>query len=68
MIITEPYRTREDGVELLRTYSDIGNYILQNETGAKYAEAVDVSPLRYTYTETGEKIEEDEHLEDVSSL
>lgn len=56
MIVTEFYRTREDGVELDRTYSDAGMYILQNETGAKYTEAIDVVPLRYTYSETDEPI------------
>lgn len=47
--------TLESG--LIRTYSDIGNYIIQNETGIKYAEAIDV-PDKYTYTESDEKIEE----------
>lgn len=35
-------------------------YIIQIETGIKYAEAVDVSPCRYTYKVTDEKIEESE--------
>jgi len=57
MIITEYFMTREDGVVLNRTYSDGGFYILQNETGIKYSEAVDVEGAPYTYTETDELIE-----------
>ena len=34
-----------------------GFYILQNETQAKYAEAIDVENAPYTYSETDEKIE-----------
>jgi hypothetical protein len=57
MIIKEYYRTRSDGVVLNRTYSDIGNMILQNETGIEYSEAIDVEGARYTYTETDKPIE-----------
>ena len=56
MIVTEYYMTRKDGVVLNRTYSDEGFYILQNETGIKYSEAVDVEDAPYTYTETDELI------------
>ena len=42
---------------LNRTYSDEGFYILQNETGIKYSEAVDVEGAPYTYSETDELIE-----------
>jgi hypothetical protein len=58
MIITEFYTTREDGVNLYRTYSDAGLYIRQ-ETGAEYAEAVDVEGSEYIYTETDRPIEDD---------
>ena len=51
MLIQEPY-----GDNLVKTYSDAGKYVLQNETGVKYAEAIDI-PNRYTYTETDEDIE-----------
>ena len=40
---------------LVKTYSDSGKYIIQNDTGIKYSEAVDV-PNRYTYTESSEDI------------
>ena len=57
MIITEYYMTRKDGVVLNRTYSDAGFYIVQNETGTEYSEAVDVEGAPYTYAETDELIE-----------
>ena len=43
-------------MNLYRTYSDSGYYILQNETGHKYAEAIDVEFKSYTYSETDELI------------
>lgn len=58
MIIKEFYRTRKDGVNLYRTYSDKEVYILQNETGAEYDEAIDVEGAPYTYSETDKPIEE----------
>lgn len=42
---------------LLRHYSDVGMMIRQAETGALYSDAVDVTPCRYTYQETGTPIE-----------
>lgn len=57
MIVKEEYRTREDGVRLYRTYSDIGNYIRQVETNVIYAEAIDVEDALFTYEETEDKIE-----------
>ena len=66
MIIKEFYRTREDGVNLYRTYSDEGYMIKQNETGAQYSEAIDVEGAPYTYKETHTPVpklpEEDEDL------
>ena len=49
-IVQEPW-----GDGLIRTYDSEGYYILQNETGIKYAEAIDI-PDHYTYSETDEKI------------
>jgi hypothetical protein len=63
MIITEYYKTRKDGVVLNRTYSDAGFYILQNETGIEYSEAVDVEGAPYTYSETDKPIETEEATE-----
>ena len=60
MIQTEPFMTRRDGVELVRTYSDAGFKIRQLETGAIYADAIDVLPLRYSYEETDIRLEEED--------
>jgi hypothetical protein len=39
---------------LIKHYSDAGFLLLQNETGNKYEEPIDVVPCKYTYTETDE--------------
>ena len=44
---------------LVKTYSDSGKYIIQNETGVEYTEAVDI-PNKYTYTESNKDIERTE--------
>ena len=44
---------------LIKHYSDAGFLLLQNETGAKYSDPIDVVPCMYTYTETNELIEEE---------
>ena len=51
MIIQE---TLESG--FIKTTSDANKYLIQNETGVKYAEAIDI-PNKYTYTESDEEIE-----------
>lgn len=53
---------------LIRHYSDTGFMLLQVETGAKYADPIDVVPCRYTYEETDEIIdnEEDNNEEDIT--
>ena len=43
--------------DLVYTYSDEGYLIRQIETGRIYGEAYDTYPCRFTYEETGEKIE-----------
>jgi uncharacterized protein (DUF169 family) len=54
MIITEYYKTREDGVVLNRTYSDAGMMIERD--GDRYYEAIDPAELGRTYIETDEPI------------
>ena len=54
-IITEHYKTREDGVVLNRTYSDKGMMI--EREGIRYEEAIDPAELNRRYTETDEPIE-----------
>ena len=56
-IVKELFKTRNDGVKLYRTYSDIGRQILQVETGIVYDEAIDVEGAPYTYTESDEERE-----------
>lgn len=57
MIQKELYATRNDGVKLLKTYSD-GNFkIRQVETGHIYDMAIDVEGAPFTYEETEEKIQ-----------
>ena len=55
MIQQETYIVRRDGVTLVRTYSDAGRMI-ENEDGARYAEAIDETPLMHTYTETSDPV------------
>lgn len=55
MIVQEKYSET-----LMRTYSDQGYQILQNETGIIYEEAIDIIPVQYTYSETEEKIPDPE--------
>ena len=55
MIVREFYRTRNDGVNLYRTYSDAGFTIIRND-GVEYDEAIDVEDAPYIYTESGNKV------------
>lgn len=57
MIVREFYKTRSDGVNLYRTYSDQNLYIKQEQTGNIYSEAIDVENAPYTYVETTELID-----------
>lgn len=54
-IITEYFRTREDGVVLNRTYSDQG--MMVERDGVRYSEAIDPAELNRQYIETDERIE-----------
>lgn len=57
MILTEFYKTREDGVNLYRTYSDKNMMIQKDGTEELYSEAIDVENSGFTYTETDIPIE-----------
>lgn len=57
MIKTEFYKTRDDGVDLYRTYSDRNMMIQKDGTEQMYDEAIDVENSGYTYTETDIPIE-----------
>lgn len=66
MIQREHYKTRSDGVELYRMYSDAGYLIRQAETGAEYDEAIDVDGASYTYTETDKLVTDNFDIETAS--
>ena len=57
MVVKEFYRTREDGVNLYKTYSNEGFYIQKVGTDEVYSEAIDVENAPYVYVETAEKID-----------
>jgi hypothetical protein len=57
MIAKEFFITREDGVNLYRTYSTENFYIKQIETGLEYSESIDIEIAPYTYEETERVIE-----------
>lgn len=67
MIVTEFYKTREDGVNLYRTYSDADFMIRQVSTGAIYTEAVDIENSGNIYEETDLPLE-DEDVPDEEAL
>lgn len=54
-----------NGKELIKTYSNAGKYIVQNETGGKFTEAIDI-PNKFTYSESDENIpvEEEENIDE----
>ena len=56
MIKKEYYKTREDGVELYRTYSDTDHLIKKISDGITYGDAIDISENE-EYEEVGEYIE-----------
>ena len=56
MVIKEFYLTREDGVNLYKSYSNKGETIRKVGTDEVYDEAIDVENASYTYEETGELI------------
>ena len=52
MIIKEFYRTREDGVNLYRTFSDQNLIIRKIGTQEEYIDAIDIENTKYSYEET----------------
>lgn len=62
MIITRPI----DGTYLIKTYSDLGYLIRQEDTGRLYASAIDAREHAHTYTETNLPIVSDpEQLQEL---
>jgi hypothetical protein len=64
MIIKEFYRTRGDGVDLYKTYSDSGVLIVKEGTAEEYGVAIDVEGSRNVYTETDKPLDatEDDYI------
>ena len=62
-IVKEFYETRDDGVNLYRTYSDEGYMIRKKGTDEIYEEAVDSQD--FEYEETDIKIGEEEIIEEI---
>ena len=59
-IVREFYKTRNDGVNLYRTYSNEGYKIYKLNTNEIYDEAIDVENAPFEYEETTEKIDTEE--------
>ena len=62
MIIKEFYRTRLDGVNLYKTYSNNNVYIQKKETDEIYSEAIDTELSNYEYIETEKIIEQEDYV------
>ena len=58
----------EGSTDLIKTYSDKGMMLLQEQTGAMYGEAIDVDYAGYTYIETDIPIDADEESSDREIL
>lgn len=61
MIVREYYKTRKDGVNLYKTYSDEQYMIRKIGTDEVYDGAIDVENAPYEYEETDVKIEIEEN-------
>ena len=57
MIVHEFHRTRADGVNLYRTYSDQNLKIRKVGTKEVYNQAIDVEGAPFTYEETDKPVE-----------
>jgi hypothetical protein len=60
MIIKEFYKTRADGVNLYRSYSDAGMRIHKVDTDEFYDEAIDIADVPFEYEETNIPIDSDD--------
>ena len=62
MIVREFYMTRQDGVNLFRTFSNENKYIKKVGTNEEYSEAIDIEGAPYVYEETDKEIEQYEEI------
>ena len=58
-IVKEFYKTRNDGINLYKTYSNEGYIIHKLNTEEYYSEAIDVENAPFEYEETNEKIKKE---------
>lgn len=65
MVIREFFKTREDGVNLYRHYSDQGFMVRQVETGILYNEPIDIEDAPFTYEESDELISREYFREEI---
>ena len=78
MIITIPYRTREDGVQLVKTFTGeydaegkvVPTYYMIHKIGTEeyYSEAIDVENAPWSYEETDIPVDEEEMPEDRDGI
>lgn len=68
MIITEFYKSRKDGVNLFRTYSDIGAQIQKVGTDEIYDEAIDVENSGFEYVEINDTATEEDYQNALAEL
>ncbi len=68
MIVQERFRLEEDGWVFVKTYSDAGMMIRQDETGDVYEEAIDPEQAGRTYTEMDIPVEDDADAEEIVSI
>lgn len=66
-IVKEFYKTREDGVNLYRTYSDENKLIKKVGTEEIYDEAIDIENATYEYEETTETVNDEATEQDYLS-
>lgn len=68
MIKKEFYKTRKDGVNLYRIYSDNNFIIKKIGTEELYDEAIDIEDIEYEYEETNDKIESEVNKDEQQNL
>lgn len=66
MIVQTTFQNDPDGWVFVRTYSDAGFMVRQDETGVLYSEAIDPQWCNRTYTETDIPVDADSEEDDGS--
>lgn len=66
MIVKEFYKTRTDGINLYKTYSDQELKIQKVGTDEIYSSAIDVEGAPFEYVETDLPIEKREEVDEIN--